>query len=67
MQQAPGYVDLLQVLFVFSGNGDGFLFQNKLAQDGVIERQPDLSRFAINSTIKSVPTKKSRRSYWTPS
>ncbi len=37
MQQALGYADLLQVPFVFSSNGDGFLFHNKIAKDGVIE------------------------------
>lgn len=39
MQQALGYADLLQVPFVFSSNGDGFLFHNKIAQDGRIERE----------------------------
>jgi type I restriction enzyme R subunit len=31
MQQALGYAQLLDVPFVFSSNGDGFLFHNKLA------------------------------------
>ena len=39
MQQGLGYADLLQVPFVFSSNGDGFLFHNKIAKDGVIERE----------------------------
>ena len=30
MQQALGYADMLQVPFVFSSNGDGFLFHNKI-------------------------------------
>ena len=29
MQQALGYADMLQVPFVFSSNGDGFLFHNQ--------------------------------------
>ena len=39
MQQALAYADMLQVPFVFSSNGDGFLFHNKIASDGVIERE----------------------------
>ena len=35
MQQALGYADMLQVPFVFSSNGDGFLFHNKTALDGI--------------------------------
>jgi type I restriction enzyme R subunit len=39
MQQGLGYAEMLQVPFVFSSNGDGFLFHNKIAKDGVIERE----------------------------
>jgi type I restriction enzyme R subunit len=39
MQQGLGYAAMLQVPFVFSSNGDGFLFHNKIAKDGVIERE----------------------------
>lgn len=39
MQQGLGYAELLQVPFVFSSNGDGFLFHNKIAKDGIIERE----------------------------
>ncbi|WP_043233579.1 type I restriction endonuclease, partial [Pseudomonas aeruginosa] len=42
MQQALGYAEMLQVPFVFSSNGDGFLFHNKIAKDGVIERELSL-------------------------
>ena len=35
MQQGLGYAELLQVPFVFSSNGDGFIFHNKIAQDGI--------------------------------
>lgn len=45
MQQGLGYADMLQVPFVFSSNGDGFLFHNKIATDGVIERQISLDEF----------------------
>ncbi|MDN4059828.1 DEAD/DEAH box helicase family protein [Massilia sp. YIM B02769] len=39
MQQGLGYAEMLQVPFVFSSNGDGFLFHNKIAKDGIIERE----------------------------
>ncbi|MDY0274256.1 MAG: DEAD/DEAH box helicase family protein [Desulfomicrobium sp.] len=45
MQQALGYAEMLQVPFVFSSNGDGFLFHNKLAQGGVMERELGLKEF----------------------
>lgn len=45
MQQALGYAALLDVPFVFSSNGDGFLFHNKIAPDGVIEREIPLDAF----------------------
>jgi type I restriction enzyme R subunit len=45
MQQGLNYAELLQVPFVFSSNGDGFLFHNKIAADGLIERELDLHEF----------------------
>lgn len=39
MQQALAYAEMLQVPFVFSSNGDGFLFHNRIAKGGVIERE----------------------------
>ena len=45
MQQALGYAGMLQVPFVFSSNGDGFLFHNKIASDGIIERELSLEEF----------------------
>nr|WP_286817580.1 type I restriction endonuclease [Desulfobacter sp. UBA2225] len=39
MQQALGYADMLQVPFIFSSNGDGFLFHNNIAMDGIVERE----------------------------
>lgn len=45
MQQALGYAALLDVPFAFSSNGDGFLFHNKLASDGIIEREISLDAF----------------------
>jgi len=51
MQQALGYAEMLQVPFVFSSNGDGFLFHNKIAKDGVIERELSLQEFPSPDTL----------------
>ncbi|WP_175889686.1 EcoAI/FtnUII family type I restriction enzme subunit R [Burkholderia cepacia] len=45
MQQALGYAEMLQVPFVFSSNGDGFLFHNTIAKNGLIERVLALHEF----------------------
>ena len=45
MQQGLGYAEMIEVPFVFSSNGDGFLFHNKLATDGTIERELSLEEF----------------------
>ena len=45
MQQGLNYAELLQVPFVFSSNGDGFLFHNKIAADGLVERELGLHEF----------------------
>ncbi|HAO21665.1 MAG TPA: restriction endonuclease, partial [Desulfobacteraceae bacterium] len=37
IQQALEYAEILDVPFVFSSNGDGFLFHDKTATDGNIE------------------------------
>ncbi len=39
MQQGLGYGEMLQVPFIFSSNGDGFLFHNKIATDGNVEQE----------------------------
>jgi type I restriction enzyme, R subunit len=51
MQQGLGYGELLQVPFIFSSNGDGFLFHNKIAVDGVIEREIGLDEFPSSETL----------------
>jgi len=51
MQQALGYGELLQVPFVFSSNGDGFLFHNKIAPDGILERELGLHEFPSAETL----------------
>jgi len=45
MQQALSYAEMLDVPFVFSTNGDGFLFHNKIATDGVMERELSIDDF----------------------
>lgn len=45
MQQGLGYGEMLKVPFIFSSNGDGFLFHNKIAHDGIIERELSLDEF----------------------
>jgi len=51
MQQGLGYAEMLQVPFVFSSNGDGFLFHNKIATDGNIERELALHEFPPAHTL----------------
>ncbi|MEI6218625.1 MAG: DEAD/DEAH box helicase family protein, partial [bacterium] len=51
MQQGLGYADLLQVPFIFSSNGDGFLFHNKIAADNIIERELALEDFPSPETL----------------
>ncbi|MCB5286204.1 MAG: DEAD/DEAH box helicase family protein [Candidatus Cloacimonetes bacterium] len=45
MQQALGYADMLQVPFVFSSNGDGFQFHNKLAINKPVVYELGLDEF----------------------
>lgn len=51
MQQGLGYAEMLQVPFVFSSNGDGFLFHNQIAADGIIERELSLDEFPSPETL----------------
>ena len=51
MQQALGYAAMLQVPFVFSSNGNGFLFHNKIAVDGIVERELALHEFPSAETL----------------
>ena len=45
MPQALAYSEMMQVPFVFSSNGDGFLFHDKTVTDGPRERQLTLAEF----------------------
>jgi type I restriction enzyme R subunit len=45
MQQALGYAEMIEVPFVFSSNGDAFLFHDRTGQSTPVEREIDLDRF----------------------
>ena len=45
MQQALAYADCLQVPFVFSSNGDGFLFHDQTGLFGEVEQELGLDEF----------------------
>ena len=45
IQQALGYAKPLDVPFVFSSNGDGFLFHDKTVKAGAIEKEIPLNAF----------------------
>lgn len=45
MQQGLTYASMIDVPFIFSSNGDAFLFHNKLAKDGIIEKEITLDEF----------------------
>ncbi|MCK5312223.1 MAG: DEAD/DEAH box helicase family protein [Desulfobacteraceae bacterium] len=45
MQQAIGYAAMIKVPFVFSSNGDAFLFHNDYSKDENIEKEISLDKF----------------------
>ncbi len=45
MQQALDYAKILDIPFVFSSNGDGFLFHDRTTKDGNIETEIGLENF----------------------
>jgi len=45
MQQALGYAETLEIPFVFSSNGDGFVFHDKTVSSGEIEKELSLDAF----------------------
>ena len=51
MQQALKYADMLDVPFVFSSNGDGFLFHNKYITEGEKERCLSNEEFPSPETL----------------
>jgi type I restriction enzyme R subunit len=45
MQQALAYAEVLKIPFVFSSNGDGFLFHDTTLSSGVVEHELSLDQF----------------------
>lgn len=45
MEQALNYADILDIPFVFTSNGDGFVFYDKTATDGVVQSELTLEQF----------------------
>lgn len=44
-QQALGYAEALDIPFVYSSNGDGFLEHDRFAKTGAVERELKLNKF----------------------
>lgn len=76
IQQALGYAEMLNIPFVFSSNGDAFLFHNKYASENEkIEKEISLAEFPSPDTlmdmykkynnIDSVKEKQLSSSYYT--
>lgn len=51
MQQALQYADMMDVPFVFSSNGDGFVFHNKFITEGPVETNLALDEFPSPETL----------------
>jgi len=51
MQQALGYSDLLEVPFVFSSNGDGFIFHDKTGLSATLETELSLDQFPSHQAL----------------
>src|SRR4051812_40295294 len=51
MQQALGYAETLQIPFVFSSNGDGFVFHDRTVTTGAIEQNLQLDAFPSPATL----------------
>ncbi len=51
MQQALGYSDLLEVPFVFSSNGDGFIFHDKTGLSATVETELSLDQFPSHQEL----------------
>ena len=51
MQQGLEYAETLDVPFVFSSNGDGFLFHDRLATTGPVEQELPLNGFPSPSDL----------------
>lgn len=45
MEQALEYAEILDIPFVFTSNGDGFMFYDKTAQEGKVQTELTLDKF----------------------
>ena len=59
MQQALKYADMMDVPFVFSSNGDGFIFHNKYITEGNVEIKISLDEFPSPDTLWQMYREKS--------
>lgn len=62
MQQALGYASMMNVPFVFSSNGDGFIFHNKYITEGDVEVTLSLDEFPSPETLWKMYLKKNNTS-----
>lgn len=67
MQQALAYAEVLDIPFVFSSNGDGFMFHDRTVTDGIKERKLTLDAFPSPEDLwtryliwKGIPAEKER-------
>jgi type I restriction enzyme R subunit len=51
MQQGLSYADLLEVPFIFSSNGDGFIFHDKTGLSGSLEQELTLDQFPSHDEL----------------
>ncbi|MDW3194602.1 MAG: DEAD/DEAH box helicase family protein [Cytophagales bacterium] len=51
MQQGLGYADILQIPFVFSSNGDAFIYHDKTGLEGFTEEEITLEEFPTPSSL----------------
>jgi|GEM_PF-664781 len=51
MQQAQEYADILDIPFVFTSNGDGYMFYDKTAQSGPLITELSLEEFPSPKTL----------------
>jgi type I restriction enzyme, R subunit len=54
MQQALDYADILNIPFVFTSNGDGFVFHNKTGAVGIVEETLPLAAFPSPDVLWSM-------------
>ncbi|OQK15722.1 hypothetical protein AU255_16060 [Methyloprofundus sedimenti] len=51
MQQGLSYADLLEVPFIFSSNGDGFIFHDKTGLSSQVEQELSLEQFPSHTEL----------------